>query len=360
MQGFKESQEIHILRALALVIAEQSLAVRDKLLPQICYQPDSAFNLCQQLLPRLEWNTLVQAKLALVKEQGCQLVSIFEDSYPLSLKQISDPAPALFLSGLPIQQLQGLECVAIVGSRRADYLGLDLAQKLSKSISNAGLVVVSGLALGIDGAAHKGALASNSTCSTVAVLGSGLDVVYPPAHKSVCDQIVLGRGIVLSQFQPKTVPYPANFLNRNRLVAGLAKTVIVIQASLKSGSLVTARHAIDQGKDVLVFPGDIENPRYRGSNKLIQNGAVLVTSIEDVHEFLNLKDKSCLATKSVNESNCTPLQKKILHILRREGELRVDAMVRLLDGVQLEKDLLELELSEQIQRLPGNILKGLK
>jgi DNA processing protein len=213
------------------------------------------------------------------------------------------------------------------------------------------------MALGIDASAHKGAIKTGRPLSTVAVLGSGIDVVYPPAHRGLYNDII-NAGTVISQFEPDSAPYPSNFLNRNRLVAGLASATIVIQATLKSGSLVTAKHSIEQGKDLYVIPGDIDDRRYEGSNKLIQQGAQLITGIDDLFADLGvLIQKKTEDKKLKGHPDGQTLQQQIIKILEEQGSVKVDAMVRQLGNITFEKELLELEIAGYIERLPGNVLK---
>jgi DNA processing protein len=215
--------------------------------------------------------------------------------------------------------------------------------------------------LGIDGAAHAGALQANVELQTVAVLGSGLDIIYPSSHTLLVDKILNSAGIVVSQFEPETPPYPSNFLNRNRIVSGLSKAVLVVEATLKSGSLVTARNALEQGKEVLVVPGDIYNPRFEGSNRLIQQGASLVTSVQDILDILGVSTISSSGEATVNQklpfTLATTVEKKIIETLELRRELRIEELPRLLGTSSFDKELLTLELQGAIKRLPGNVLR---
>jgi DNA processing protein len=173
--------------------------------------------------------------------------------------------------------------VAVVGSRRATPTGLAAARRLSQQLAEAGLAVVSGLARGIDGAAHRGALEAGGT--TVAVLGNGLDVIYPAEHREL--MAAVGRaGAAVSEFPPGTPPRPRHFPLRNRIISGLSRAVVVVEASEKSGSLITARAALEQGRDVLAVPGSIASGAYRGCHALIKDGARLVETVEDILQEL--------------------------------------------------------------------------
>lgn len=349
-------QYLQLVRALGLVISEQNLIYRQALSAVPGQKSADLFNVCSLIAPAINWYALAKNKLNKYKNHLAQAVSIFEQEYPLQLRQIADPPWVLFYAGHQAERLVNRTCVSIVGSRRADYFGLELAERFGYELASRNVVVVSGLALGIDASAHIGALQSHSEISTVAVLGSGLNVMYPAANKQIYQQIVDRRGIIFSQFEPDIPPYPANFLNRNRVVSGLSSATIVIQATLKSGSLVTAKHSIEQGKDVYVIPGDIDNKRYEGSNRLIQQGAQLITGLDNLMQHLGLSFEKHQNTDS-NSLKKSALSQQILKIIEDSGSVKVDEIVRQLGNISFEKDLLELEMSGKIQRLPGNVLK---
>jgi DNA processing protein len=184
--------------------------------------------------------------------------------------------------------------VAIVGSRRATPYGLDVAETLAAELAARGVTIVSGLARGIDSAAHRGALRVGGR--TIAVLGSGVDVVYPPENQRLADEIV-GRGALISQFTPGTPPLPHNFPTRNGVIAGLSLAVVVVEAAERSGSLITARLAAELGREVLAVPGRVTAPESRGANRLIQDGAALALGWEDVISALPDRWKACVNTK---------------------------------------------------------------
>ena len=201
--------------------------------------------------------------------------------YPSSLLELVDPPPLLFLRGR--SRLLTAPSVAIVGSRKATPLGRRVAENLGRILSGAGITVVSGLALGIDGAAHRGALGGAG--STVAVLGSGLDVVYPSSHRRLRDEI-REVGLLVSEFFPPEQALPFHFPKRNRIIAALAQAVIVVEARERSGALITVDHALDLGRDILAVPGSVENSQARGSNALLRDGARLITDADAVLEEL--------------------------------------------------------------------------
>lgn len=215
--------------------------------------------------------------LGVASQRGIRVVAWFEPSYPHLLREIPDPPIVLWLEGDPDRLSR--PAVAIVGSRRATPAGIAAAQSLGRELAEAGVVVVSGLARGVDAAAHQGALAGSGV--TIAVLGCGVDVTYPAEHGRLSRQIA-ASGVLVSEFPPGMPPLPNHFPLRNRIISGLSRAVVVIEASEKSGSLITAKAALDQGRDVLAVPGNVASGRYRGSHALIKDGAPLVETVEDV------------------------------------------------------------------------------
>lgn len=209
------------------------------------------------------------------------LLYLDDDAYPALLAELADAPPLLFVSG-QVDLLQHPQ-LAVVGSRRASRLGLDTAFEFACSLAQAGFVVTSGLALGIDGAAHSGALQGGST---VAVLGTGLEYLYPARHRQLAGEIASGSGALVSELPLNTGPRAANFPRRNRIISGLSLGVLVVEASPSSGSLITARLAAEQGREVYAIPGSIHHPGARGCHQLIRQGATLVETIEDILEPL--------------------------------------------------------------------------
>ncbi len=209
------------------------------------------------------------------------IVTLEDKRYPTLLKELTDPPLLLYVNGDP--DLLSLPQIAIVGSRLATPGGLVIAREFSRSLASAGLVITSGLALGVDAAAHSGALEAGG--KTIAVLGTGPDRIYPAKHLSLAEQIV-ENGAIVSEFIPGTRPRKENFPRRNRVISGLAVGVLVVEAAKRSGSLITARFAMEQGKEVFAIPGSIKNPQTKGCHTLIREGARLVESVEDIVEEL--------------------------------------------------------------------------
>ena len=218
------------------------------------------------------------AALTAAQCAGLRFLSVLDASYPSLLKHIPDPPLGLWILGTEAV-LEGPPVVAVVGSRNASPGGLLTARTLARGLADAGLVVISGLARGVDGAAHRGALDREGT--TVAVLGSGLDELYPREHAALARDIA-ERGAVLSEHPPGTRPYPQHFPLRNRIISGLSRAVVVVEASKKSGSLITAKAALEQGRDVLAVPGPVVSGCHEGCHALIKDGARLVETVDDV------------------------------------------------------------------------------
>ncbi len=212
---------------------------------------------------------------------GLVVLPMTSPRYPQALHDLTDPPPLLFLKGR-LDLLAGT-AVAIVGSRKATEGGRRTAGILAKTLSGAGVRVVSGLALGIDGAAHRGALGGMG--GTVAVLGSGLRVVYPSAHRALFRKVGT-RGLLLSEFLPDERAFPHNFPKRNRIIAALSKAVVVVEAGGRSGALITVDHGLDLGREILAVPGSLDNPRAVGSNRLLREGARIVTDPHGIVEEL--------------------------------------------------------------------------
>ena len=204
-------------------------------------------------------------------------------AYPPMLAAIVDPPPMVWLRGC-VEALER-QAVAIVGSRAGSPYALAVAERLAADLAERGIAIVSGLARGVDSAAHRGALGAGGT--TIGVLGSGADVVYPSEHKTLAQEMT-ARGAVLSELVPGTRPLPMFFPMRNRIISGLSRAVVVVEAGEKSGSLITARAALDQGRDVLAVPGNVLSGRNRGSHALLRDGATIVETAEDILEELGL------------------------------------------------------------------------
>ena len=219
---------------------------------------------------------------------GSVVIAFDDAQYPKQLKQIYDPPLVLFAQGNA--QLLNKMQIAIVGSRAASVNGRDTAFTIAQQLAEQGVVITSGLALGIDAAAHKGAL--TTSVGTIAVVATGLDKVYPARHKPLAKQIQTNQGVIISEFLPGTAPKAGHFPKRNRIISGLSKGVLVVEATFKSGSLITARYALEQNRDVFAVPSSVNNPQAKGCHWLIKQGAKLVEQAADIIEELSIDEYS--------------------------------------------------------------------
>lgn len=226
-------------------------------------------------------SALAEAVMDWCQKNAVQWLCLSDSAYPSLLKEIAIPPSVLFVRGNT--DLLCLPQVAIVGSRNATVSGLNTAFDFAKMLASSGFVITSGMALGIDGAAHNGAL---ETGQTVAVLGTGLDVLYPKQHRELHQKILNHGGAVISEFMPGTPPLPANFPRRNRIISGLCLGTMVVEAAIRSGSLITARYAMEQNREVFAIPGSIHNAMSKGTHALLKQGATLVESGHDIVEQL--------------------------------------------------------------------------
>lgn len=270
--------------------------------------------------------------------------------FPTSLLAVSDFPPALWYRG----SLDVLDApaVAIVGSRAASAASLEVATRLAADIAGQGVVVVSGLARGVDSAAHRGAL---RTGCTVAVLGSALDRVYPREHAGLADDIAR-RGLVLSEYPPETHPLPQHFPARNRLISGLSRAVVIVEASEKSGSLITASWALQQGRDVMAVPGSVLNGRNRGAHALIRDGAKIVERADDILEELGVAASSEQPLSSARTfGNTAACVDPVMRAMEAGEVYDLDELAAAsgLQGPRLLPRLLELELHGWVRRVGG-------
>lgn len=279
-----------------------------------------------------------------------------QTEYPRALQHTEDAPVVLYAHG-NLKQLT-TQAIAIVGTRHPTADGLDHAHAFARSLAMRGWCVVSGLASGVDAAAHRGALAAGpAAASTIAVLGTGIDIIYPRTHRGLAVQIVAEGGLLLSEFPLGTGPIAANFPRRNRLVAGLTRGTLVIEAALKSGSLITARLAVDLGREVFALPGSIHSPLSRGPHSLIQQGAKLVTCAEDIFQELGSWQQAPLVNLEPSEdlasTPSSPIWSAIGYDPITEETLQRRTAMR---AATLHEALLDLELAGYIQRHPDGRL----
>jgi DNA processing protein len=277
------------------------------------------------------------------------LITLADTRYPAPLLQTADPPLMLYVQG-QVEALAHPRPLAIVGSRNPTPQGESNARQFARSLAEADVCVVSGLALGIDGAAHTGALEGGGT--TIAVVGTGLDTVYPKRHEALARRIA-EHGAVISEYPLGTPPLAAHFPQRNRIIAGLSQGTLVVEAAVRSGSLITARLAVEQGREVFAIPGSIHAPQARGCHALIRQGAKLVESAQDILEDLRLAEPAVTAGQDPVGG-----EDSLLDAMGFDP-VGLDALQARtgLDTATLQARLLELELEGRIDRLPGGLLQ---
>lgn len=299
-------------------------------------------------------------ELAKAQATGCRLLTWDEPDYPARLREIYDPPPLLYVRGNA--GLLSRHTISIVGARRPTSYGNQMAEKLARDLTDRGLVIASGLARGIDACAHRGAL-SSPVGATVGILGCGIDVVYPKENKKIFEEMEK-RGAIVSEFPLGTFPAPQNFPIRNRVIAGMALGVVVVEGAQYSGSLITARLAMEFGREVYGVPGNATQPSSFGPNQLIKQGAKLVTSWEDVveelptpvrAELLPVETASTEERASLIEGSLGPTERPLYALLGVDQALHVDDLVERsgLTSSEVLAALFDLELKGVVRQLPG-------
>ena len=291
-----------------------------------------------------------EKELAALERMGARLVRQGDGDYPPFLAGIYAPPPLLFVKGSLAGCLDG--GVAVVGSRKMTPYGRRLAGEFGRDLARAGISLVSGLARGVDAVAHQGAL--NEGGHTVGVLGCGLNVAYPRENRDLIAEVA-AQGAVVTEFPLGTRPTAANFPVRNRIISGLSRAVVVVEAGIKSGSLITARHAMDQGREVCAVPGPVGSPLSEGSNALISQGALLISSMRELLTPGALPPApSAAASGPELAEELPPVEAELLEMIGPEP-VHIDLLTRQsgLDPGQLSTMLLHLVLSERILELPG-------
>ena len=317
------------------------------------------------------WQTTAQW-LANAAPQGPAraIVSLGDLRYPQALLDTEDPPLLLYLMGpaslLQHQPFPSDRCLAVVGSRNPTAQGAENARLFARALCGAGLTIVSGLALGVDAAAHEGALeaatSAGTVAATIAVVGTGLDRVYPRKNLDLAHRIA-AHGLIVSEYPLGTPPLPGNFPKRNRIISGLSQGTLVVEAALASGSLITARMAAEQGREVFAIPGSIHAPQSRGCHALIRQGAKLVESAQDVLEELKIPATTVpgLPHEGVNAPGAAASDETEDPVLAALGydPMGLDALIARtgMDASTLQVALLELELDGRIARLPGGLFQ---
>ena len=300
--------------------------------------------------PTPAFHALVQTTLDWLARPGHYLITFHDPDYPAALAEIPDPPLLLYVSGR--RELLARPLVAVVGSRNASVQGKLDAESFSAALSAAGLCVVSGLALGIDTAAHEGAL--RGAGSTVAVVGTGLDRVYPARNRELAHRIA-AHGCLVSEYALGTPPLAANFPRRNRVISGLAAGVLVVEAAAQSGSLITAQMAAEQGREVFALPGSIHSALAKGCHRLIRDGAQLVETVEEVLEAMQVSPLAAPVAARVADAGAdADDEDALLRALGAEPVALDDLLARLgADAGELGGRLLGLELAGLVAQLPG-------
>lgn len=326
-----------------------------------------AFGLKPETIAELKSSVVLdraQDEIERVEKLGATLIVRDDENYPTLLRQICDPPIVLYAKGEFTSAL-ARPGLAVVGSRRASTYGSNTAERLARDLASRGLTIVSGMARGIDAAAHRGAVAGGG--STIAVIGTGLDRIYPREHKHLADEIV-GSGAMISEFPLETPPLAQNFPYRNRVLSGLSFGVLVVEAAEHSGSLITARLASEQGREVFAIPGQVTSPLAFGPNSLIRDGAKLVTGWQDVVEELPISLKEVILGDDREAAKMRgPMLPLLAQIDLSEDEQRVAALLKTDEAVHIDvlmeasglrqpdlmNALLGLEMKDRIRELRG-------
>lgn len=300
----------------------------------------------------------LEEEIKKIKESNIELLTYKDERYPYNLKQIFDFPPLLYVKGTIVPQDR--MAIAIVGPRRPTNYGLSIAKKLARELASYGMTIVSGMAVGIDTAAHQGALEAGGR--TIAVLGCGLNICYPRENKSLIEKII-AQGAILSELPSSTPPLSENFPPRNRIISGLSLGVIVVEAGEKSGALITANCALDQGREVFAVPGNITATTSKGTNNLIKQGAKLIDSAKDVidelgplfENKLKFKEENILSSSPVALSSPLSIEEENILKLLDDEPKHIDFILEKtqINPSLLAQYLLELELKGKIMQLSG-------
>lgn len=309
-----------------------------------------------QAIRNPDW-TAVEQDLRWLEQPGHLALTLADSCYPMQLKEIADPPPILFIRGNP--DILARAQIAIVGSRNPSHLGVETATEFAKALAREGFVITSGLALGIDAAGHKGALQVQGY--TIAVAGTGLDRVYPARHRTLATEIV-NHGAMISEFPPGTGAKADHFPRRNRIISGLCIGLLVVEAAKQSGSLITARMALEQNREVFAIPGSIHNPLARGCNALIRQGAKLVETARDILEELNQYNQQDEEIFTELRQTTLDLEQQTLLNLIMFSPTSIDSLVEN-TGLPVEvisSMLLVLELQGYVESVSGGCYTRIK
>jgi len=316
---------------------------------------------CTEALRNGDQQQRAEAELEGLEKLGGSVITFSDPRYPKLLREIYDPPIVLYCLG-DMSRAAGHPAVAIVGSRRCSTYGKSASEMLSRELARRGVTIISGLARGIDSAAHRGALDGGGT--TIAVMGTGLDAVYPKENRKLADHIA-ARGALVTEFPLSTPPLSQNFPFRNRVISGMALGVMIVEGAERSGSLITARMAYEQGREVFAVPGNITSSKSFGPNYLIKDGAKLVQTWQDVVEEFPTENKSrILALERAETPADQPLleeavlsesERKVLSLIKTDQSIHIDQLIHTtkLNSSDLMGALLKLEMLDKIRQLPG-------
>lgn len=307
------------------------------------------------LPPSEETAALIDKTLAWAAHPGNRVLTLADPDYPRALLDIADPPILLYIKGRI--ELLCRPAIAVVGSRNATAQGMVNAEKFTEALSQAGLTIISGMALGIDAAAHQGGL--RGTGATVAVIGTGADIIYPSRHRELAHWIA-NEGCLVSEYALGTRAMAANFPRRNRIISGLAQGVLVIEAAAQSGSLITARMAAEQGRDVFAIPGSIHSPLSKGCHLLIKQGAKLVESAQDILEEIRPERYHAAPSACSAPVAPTPADPPLLSAMGFDP-VAPDILAErcAMDIAQVHAELLALEFENLVEMLPGGMVRRL-
>ena len=306
-----------------------------------------AINSIKQFKPSAE----IDHEIKQIQLHAIKVVTLKDSAYPVNLKNIYDPPPFLYIKGDLIEK--DANAIAVVGSRIASEYGISTTERISRDLARSGFTIVSGMARGIDSAAHHAALSVNGR--TIAVLGSGIDVIYPPENRKLYEAIA-AHGAVISEFPLGAQPSAYNFPARNRIISGLSLGVLVVEASLKSGSLITARLALEQGRDVFAVPGNVHSYKSKGTHRLLKEGAKLVETVQDI------QDEICVNVATVHDAEQHPAvhldmppDSRSVYQIMGEVPTHIDELIAQTGfaSSHVTAILLDLELNGFIKQYPG-------
>lgn len=331
-----------------LAQAESPIDIMSWDIPRLAAVPGIGLELASRISRELDLD-YGQKLVEWADKGGYEIVTLVDEDYPAPLRELYDPPPFLFMKGNIIES--DYRAVAMVGSRGATDYGRTTAAGLAGDLSRHGVTIVSGMALGIDTASHRGALAAGGR--TIAVLGSGIDVIYPRENKSLYAQIA-ENGAVVSEFLPKTDPNPGHFPRRNRIIAGLSRAVVVIEAGEKSGALLTADMALVYGRELFALPGMVSSRMSSGTHELLKSGANILTSVDDIFSVLPELKNDYIAPRKPVVEDLTEGERRILERLS-SSPIQLDTLVREcgLSIGDAASFLLSLELRGLVKQLSG-------